>query len=1417
MLRQLSKAQVPAASALAPCHFVTSLMLVSSVDSHHALFALRSGSAAAKAGIRRGDRIVKVNGVLVAGLNHLDVAKLMSGSSYVSLTLFGRSEGTMSSMAVKGVMTNGKRLQRRSTDSCHFDLSFKAKPSTSGTTKRLEWRLKRRELVQQMLVEEKKQLEVLRQEATGTDTNGDRLQLIEKAERRIGNLEIQLKESAVATPATVEASQPVMPKEAGDSTAECSEPEGAAELAGRRNGSPSGLEPTADSTLSLHGSPAPSMHHMVERFLDVEDDLVAENSPTDDAIFATFLTLKDRLAHLAIFLHYLLSNNDPSFVLFYLVTDVFNLSGLTKHWRQWAYEIYSSFLAHIAPCKLQLVDRDACEDLDVIFSKPTEQLSPDGMRRLFDRARESALVTANEQLADFRNKRILGLGSVFGESLLHGLKENDPASEAKVFDALISPHVPTYFDRSWEYGDLTRRAKVILSSLSTLFKHCNVKCSSAEVEKLLEKCPTYVSKEKSNFACQLLAKSNRRVKNHCFVLIPVCQPMFCEHCHELLWGIKATGLLCTKCNIVVHKRCMSSLQNECTSVRTTDIAFNSKSASAKEGNKLSTEERPAGEDSSMKLQRGEDEGFVGAKRAGTAEPVDGMCAEKEDLKATALSDEALEHGLQPGASPTDENAFFVRSKSMTMKKDFLKGPEPTNDTFRRSNSDYNEQKKAGVKRVESVSEYLGNDSPYLSDDSEAPAVPALAYTANLRHYENFEYDSDFEIDTEIAPLEELLPQNLLVSLETRERKRLEVVYELLHTERTHVRNLKVLYRLFYLRFVEYKILPSNVLNLMFPNLELVLEVHTEINETMRAFVAKDQFVSNISDMCLSLFCGEAGERLKNIASTFCQHMQQALEALKQEIKKDQKLRDFLQVIESLPVCRKLQLRDMLPMEMQRLTKYPLLLESILKYTPDTSAEAEQLKKSIEGTHAILEAVNTAKRNSENKTRLEQLRRNIDTSQFAKVNHPMSDEYRRLNVTNYSLVYEGSLFWRLGKNKVVALHAVLLDELLLLLSKSSDGHRLTLRFHNLNTGKEDMKWTHCPLLKLSNLIAKDMATDKKAFFLVSTSPYGPQIYELAASSFAEKKSWISYLTEQIEICRKRDQGKRCSVSMVEDVGSESKRHKEHSPGRATGHVRSHFQERVRVTCQPRLISPSEINVCQPTVFQHARPILNPLDQLRQEDQSVIKALNEKIRIISNFFGTSGEEGSSAPVAEGKGCREARELLITAVKHTNRLLEAINEHTRLVELETGNKGNGQIRYSLAHREIPSVPCSQLTQIAAAQMECLTSLLNSLQIMAADLQRVQRELHHYKLSPERLLACHLISEKAVDTHEGGVCHLSTSERLASAADSDHALHAAVVGKPAAPAAVSSEEPTSENHPTTSSVDVNWANGQLGMSSDS
>lgn len=41
---------------------------------------------------------------------------------------------------------------------------------------------------------------------------------------------------------------------------------------------------------------------------------------------------------------------------------------------------------------------------------------------------------------------------------------------------------------------------------------------------------------------------------------------------------------------------------------------------------------------------------------------------------------------------------------------------------------------------------------------------------------------------------------------------------------------------------------------------------------------------------------------------------------------------FVQECEASPHCRRLQLKDLLVSEMQRLTKYPLLLDNIIKHT-----------------------------------------------------------------------------------------------------------------------------------------------------------------------------------------------------------------------------------------------------------------------------------------------------------------------------------------------------------------------------------------------------------------------------------------------------------------------------------------------------
>ncbi|XP_067834943.1 rho guanine nucleotide exchange factor 11-like [Heptranchias perlo] len=51
--------------------------------------SVKQGGAAMRAGVQKGDRIIKVNGTLVTNSNHLDVVRLIKSGAYVALTLLG--------------------------------------------------------------------------------------------------------------------------------------------------------------------------------------------------------------------------------------------------------------------------------------------------------------------------------------------------------------------------------------------------------------------------------------------------------------------------------------------------------------------------------------------------------------------------------------------------------------------------------------------------------------------------------------------------------------------------------------------------------------------------------------------------------------------------------------------------------------------------------------------------------------------------------------------------------------------------------------------------------------------------------------------------------------------------------------------------------------------------------------------------------------------------------------------------------------------------------------------------------------------------------------------------------------------------------------------------------------------------------
>lgn len=153
--------------------------------------------------------------------------------------------------------------------------------------------------------------------------------------------------------------------------------------------------------------------------------------------------------------------------------------------------------------------------------------------------------------------------------------------------------------------------------------------------------------------------------------------------------------------------------------------------------------------------------------------------------------------------------------------------------------------------------------------------------------------------------------------------------ELIYTERTHVRNLKVLQRVFYIPMQAEQVLPQDQIQLLFANLEEMIEIHVQLNNKLKAKKKENPIVGDIGEILLQmvwiskleervllkvskemLFChpsknpslfffvkfdGSAGETFRQAAATFCKNQSLALESLKVRQRKDQKLAQFLAV------------------------------------------------------------------------------------------------------------------------------------------------------------------------------------------------------------------------------------------------------------------------------------------------------------------------------------------------------------------------------------------------------------------------------------------------------------------------------------------------------------------------------------------
>ncbi|XP_055756980.1 rho guanine nucleotide exchange factor 11-like isoform X5 [Salvelinus fontinalis] len=988
---------------------------------------VRPGGAAVKAGVHEGDRIIKVNGSLVSSMSHQEVVKLIKSGPYVALTL----QGPPPSAAALDLQPLPADLLPNQMTSLEGEAPPPPPPPlppglTSTPSQRINKPLQNldvqkhaTEILRNMLEQGEAELQDLMEELS-RNPSPSLEERIESAKRRAQQVRVKIKQDLDGTRPEAVSNYVI----AGDARLSVDSSEGDIQTCESPHSSPSFFRTPLRQGSDTHTFSDSAGKTQIIGPEEEEDDSYALNEM--DGPFQDIELLKSRPAHMMVFMRYVFSQLlDPNSLLFYLSVEAY-LGSSPKDARALAPQICSHFLDPDALLKIRVREEyltdiesrlHAQEDIRGPLSDLQQQLLPD----------------IQDQIQDYRNKQMMGLGSLFGEGDLQQL-DGDPAKEKQVVDRQVT----ALWEMLSKHED--DRSSPLASAVLLYLRHSGIKLRDSRVFPGLstekEKWLAFFPKTKKLSSAKKEKDGEDRKRNP--ILKYIGKPRSTSQ------SMRPGSVR----NIIQQFENHPEIPGE----------------EGDEGDLQRLSSSSLGEDSmdspmvSVRLARSESLKAQGeGRRRGGASGVETVPRSRSDVDMEDCGEEIEGPGLRPLHHSASSSATSSSARS-------LENPTPP-CTPRSSRRQFEESPVA-----------LLPDAPSLEDDV---------------------VDSHNWQET-VAP-------QVLATLCPREVDRQAIIYELLTTEASHLRTLRVLDQVFFQKM--RCVLSSDELACIFPNLPQVYQLHVSLCEAMKK-KRESPIVQGIGDIILARFEGVAGEEFQEQASHLCSQQSQALELIKNKQRKDPRFTHIIQECEASPHCRRLQLKDLLVSETQRLTKYPLLLDNIIKHTEAGSTDLPPLQQAQACCRGILQAVNEVVRETEHRQRLNQYQRRLDPT----------PQFKSLDLTSKTMIHEGPLTWKVNKDKTLEIQALLLSDLLVLLQRGPDD-RLLLRCPSRwlgggGGGSGETKASFSPVVQLDSLLVRSVATDNKALYIISTTER--KIYELVAGTSSEKNIWKDQLEKTISL-------------------------------------------------------------------------------------------------------------------------------------------------------------------------------------------------------------------------------------------------------------------------------------------------------------
>uniref|UniRef100_A0A673HSC1 Rho/rac guanine nucleotide exchange factor (GEF) 18b n=1 Tax=Sinocyclocheilus rhinocerous TaxID=307959 RepID=A0A673HSC1_9TELE len=401
-----------------------------------------------------------------------------------------------------------------------------------------------------------------------------------------------------------------------------------------------------------------------------------------------------------------------------------------------------------------------------------------------------------------------------------------------------------------------------------------------------------------------------------------------------------------------------------------------------------------------------------------------------------------------------------------------------------------------------------DDTVSLASTTPESLIIEDAYYATVRG-ELEAIAQDFEVESWSLAVD----QHFLKKHSKEMIKRQDVIYELIQTEIHHVRTLKIMLRVYARDLREALQLDDRKLDCLFPRLDSLLELHSLFLSRLRERRAeslqpgsdRNYAIHKLSDILISQFSGELGERMKESYGDFCSRHTEAVNYYKEQLQSNKKFQNLMRKISNLPIVRRLGVPECILLVTQRITKYPVLLERILHNTEAGTEEHEGLAQALTLIKDVIVQVDAQVSLYEKEARLRDIGSKVEPKSLGKIKDGRVFRKEDLSQGRRKLLYEGMVNWKAASGRLKDILALLLTDVIILLQEKDQRYVFST---------VDNKPS---VISLQKLIVREVAHEERAMFLICASSNEPEMYEIHTASKEDRNTWITHIRQAVESC------------------------------------------------------------------------------------------------------------------------------------------------------------------------------------------------------------------------------------------------------------------------------------------------------------